>query len=215
MIGDTLEFTDYHREAARRILPLLRPRVTKTPLVVTVAGESGSGKTGAAHCLAQALHEEEGLAVIVLSQDDYFRLPPISNHARRVEDLAWVGPGEVRLDLMGQHCLALCEEDPAEVVKPLIFYQENRIDEERVAAGCWDLVVAEGTYVTLLEEADFRAFIDHPYTASRPGRLARGREADDPFIEEVLAIEHRIISAHASRADVILSGKELIEAIRS
>ena len=67
-------------------------------VTVTVAGESGSGKSEIAHCIAEVL-EGEGKRALVLGQDDYFKLPPKSNHNRRLEGIDWVGPGEVRLDI--------------------------------------------------------------------------------------------------------------------
>ena len=36
-------------------------------------------------------------------------------------------------------------------------------------------------------------------------RMRRGREAFDPFIEDVLKKEHEIISQHRTRADVIIT----------
>ena len=35
-------------------------------------------------------------------------------------------------------------------------------------------------------------------------RLERAREAQDDFLERVLEIEHRIISAHKNRADYLI-----------
>jgi hypothetical protein len=36
-------------------------------------------------------------------------------------------------------------------------------------------------------------------------RKKRGREEMDPFIEEVLKIEHAIISQHKARADIVIT----------
>ena len=108
MIGDRLRITDYHRNGgevgsgcAEGTFSRRRPAI-----VVTIAGESGSGKSEIAHCLAEAL-AAEGRSSVILGQDDYFKLPPRTNHARRLEEIDWVGPGEVWLDLLDAHAHAL------------------------------------------------------------------------------------------------------------
>jgi uridine kinase len=43
--------------------------------------------------------------------------------------------------------------------------------------------------------------------------MKRGREEFDPFIEQVLEIEHDIISGHRERADVIITSDYDVEFI--
>ena len=88
MIGDKLVITDYHRAAAARILPTVRQRLatSSTCVIVSIAGESGSGKSETANCLATALEDDERNCLI-LCQDDYFRLPPKTNSIRRAQQL--------------------------------------------------------------------------------------------------------------------------------
>jgi len=208
LIGDKLVISDYHRENGRRVaaacVELIRGR--GRPFAITVAGESGSGKSETAATTAQAL-AGHGLEVAILGQDDYFRLPPRSNSARRREGIDWVGPGEVRLDLMDAH-LAAAKRGERAITKPLVIFEEDRIDEETVSLEGVQVLIAEGTYTTMLDEADYRAFIDRTYHDTLEHRRERARdEAEGEFIERVLEIEHRIISAHRSRADLILPGR--------
>jgi uridine kinase len=208
MIGDRLVITDYHRAAAARVMETLRSRLASNhPLAVTVAGESGSGKSEIAHCLSELL-AAEGRRAVVLGQDDYFRLPPKSNHRRRLEDLDWVGPGEVRLDLLDEHVAALKRRPEQPLIKPLVYFEEDRISQETVSAGARDVVIAEGTYTTLLENADLRVFIDRTYRQTKKARLARARDPDVRLLEQVLEIEHRIISRHRPRADLVIDPPE-------
>ncbi len=202
MIGDKLVVTEYHREAARRIWSHLKERGETGPVAVSVAGESGCGKSETAHCLAE-LGEAAGLRTVVLAQDDYFRLPPKTNHNRRLEDLSWVGPGEVRLDLLDEH-VARLKSSPDPLTKPLVYFEEDRIGTEVLEPGPYDLVIAEGTYTTLLQNVDVRAFIDRNYRQTKKARLRRARDPDVAFLEKVLAIEHDIISKHKALADVVI-----------
>jgi uridine kinase len=67
-------------------------------------------------------------------------------------------------------------------------------------------VIAEGTYTSLLNNADIRVFIDRNYNDTRAHRVKRVRDESelDEFVERVLKIEHQIISSHKARADYII-----------
>lgn len=205
MIGDRLVITDYHRQGAAQVYEVLKPRLDSAPgpLSVTVAGESGSGKSEIAHCLAELL-EKDGKTTIILGQDDYFKLPPRSNHEKRLQDISWVGPGEVRLDLLDENITSLKEHPDRPVKKPLVYFQENSIDSETIEPKQHDVIIAEGTYTSLLENVDLRAFINRNYRQTKKARLKRARDPDVDFLEKVLEIEHQEISKHRARADVVI-----------
>ena len=205
MIGDKLVITAYHIENGRKITEVILSRFRNIgrTLAVTVAGESGSGKSETASALADVL-SQHGMKTLILGQDDYFKLPPKSNAARRHQGLKWVGMKEVDLDQLDEHLHAAKQGQPF-IVKPLVFFEEDRIDKETVSLEGIQVVIAEGTYTTALEEADLRAFIDADYHHTLAHRKKRARdEAEGAFIEQVLEIEHRIVSAHKEKADVVL-----------
>ena len=205
MKGDIIIVEEHHRRAAHHVVDHLRSdlaRIDRT-FTISVAGESGSGKSETARALAEEF-ESFGFRVYVLQQDDYFVLPPKSNDTRRRSDISWVGPGEVKLDLLDQH-LADARRRAREVEKPLVIYGEDRIESEVVDMSALDVVVAEGTYTTMLANVDCRIFIDRNRLETLASRTKRGREPIEPFIEEVLEIEHRIISTHKAMADIVVS----------
>ena len=206
MIGDKLVITPYHREGAARIYEEVRKQLTagRLPLAVSISGESGSGKTEMAHGLAELLHRDDRHWV-TLGQDDYFRLPPKTNHEKRQEDIDWVGPGEVRLDLLAEHVAFLKRGTADPLEKPHVYFEEDRIGEEVIDPLPVDAVIAEGTYTSMLDRADVRVFIDRTYLETKANRLRRGRDPDSAFIEQVLAIEHEVISAEKTRADVVIA----------
>ncbi len=205
VIGDKLVITDYHRENGAKVVAAALPLIEKSNRIfaITIAGESGSGKSETAATTAEAL-EAKGYRVLILGQDDYFKLPPKTNAAKRLEDIAWVGMGEVHLDKMEQH-LQLAKTGAAELTKPLVHFEEDRVDEQTVSLSGINVVIAEGTYTTALDEADFHAFIDATYHTTLAHRKQRARdETEGEFIEQVLEIEHQIISKHKARAHLVL-----------
>ena len=207
MRGDSILIEEHHRRAAAgavsHLLGIIRNRGKK--IAISVAGESGSGKSEIGQAIVDALGEA-GISGMVLGQDDYFVHPPRTNDRTRRADINWVGSQEVRLDLMAEHVRQLLNGRTA-VVKPLVLYEDDRIDTETLSPSELQVVVAEGTYTSLLEGIDAHVFIDRTFEATRAHRVKRMRHASelDPFIDRVLKIEHEIISAHKARAHIVIN----------
>lgn len=206
MQGDSIVVEAHHRKAASGIAPILLPLVKQFAgrYTVSIAGQSGSGKSETAVALSDAL-AEDGISCAILQQDDYFIHPPRTNDQTRRKDIEWVGPQEVKLSLMDAHMQAFLEGADT-VEKPLVDYDSDAVLGETMTFGDARVLIAEGTYTTLLDQSRTRVFIDRTYLQTRAHREKRMRDKSelDPFIDRVLAIEHEIISAHKSRADIII-----------
>lgn len=209
MIGDKLIIDDYHRAAAAMIYKQLKEKLkeAKKPLVVTIAGESGCGKSETAVVLAE-ICTAAGEKALLLQQDDYFIYPPETNHKKRLADISWVGTQEVRLDLIEENIAAIKSGGEVEITKPLTNYNLNSISEEKISIEGVKVVIVEGTYTTLLKNADLKAFIDRDYRQTKLARLKRSRDPLTDFLEKVLAIEHEIISSHKQSAQIIIPAPE-------
>ncbi len=207
MRGDTIIVEEHHRRAAAKIVPALLLKIDGSvgKYTLSVAGESGSGKSETATAIAEAL-EKEGIASVILQQDDYFVYPPKSNDRARRDDIAWVGPQEVRLDLLDTHLRAF-HDNVDSIDKPLVDYETDSIGAERIVVADARVAIAEGTYTSLLDNVDIRVFIARDYEETRAHREKRKRDAAelDPFIDDVLKIEHGIISSHRARADIVIN----------
>jgi len=206
MKGDKLIIRDEHRRAARNLLPLLSPHITKAQnsFIVTIAGESGSGKSEIAAVLAQLLSEKRHINSIILQQDDYFVYPPKTNAEMRRRDIRHVGISEVRLDVLDENLNEILK-GKSEVEKPLVIFDEDRITYDRVNLEGIKVVIVEGTYTTLLKNVHQHIFIDRTYVDTRERRKERAREEQDAFLEQILEIEHNIILGHKAYADIIIT----------
>lgn len=206
MHGDSILIEDHHRKAAAEIVELILPRIGQAKrFTLSVAGESGSGKSEMAAALAEAL-DQNGLPAVIFGQDDYFVYPPKSNDRARRQDIGWVGLQEVNLSLLDRH-LGAFHDGRASIIKPLVIYDTDSITTEDMALNGARIAIAEGTYTTMLDQADIRIFIDRDYSQTRAHREKRNRNAAelDSFVDGVLTIEHDIISAHKPRADIIIN----------
>jgi len=211
MRGDKLVIHEGHRRASRQIMPLLLPQIEKArkAFIITIAGESGSGKSEIAAVLSESLLEE-GIKSLILQQDDYFVYPPKTNTRKRTEDISHVGMSEVHLALLDRN-LKDIKEGKSELVKPLVIFEEDRITQETVKLEGIKAVIVEGTYTTTLKNVHRRTFIDRTYTDTRAARKRRLREQQDDFLEKILEIEHKIISSHKPRADIIVTKNYEVE----
>ena len=208
MKGDILVLQEWHRQAAGKIVPEIIDPIRRMGrrYTITVAGESGSGKSETARAIAGEL-EKLAITSIVLGQDDYFILPPRANDLARRRDPQWLGPHvEVRLDVMQQNLVDALEGKGA-ITKPLVDYDANTIQEETLDLDGIAVLIAEGTYTSLLKHVDTRIFIlrDWLDTLEDRKKRNRGKELGDPFIEQVLSTEHKIIAGHRQLADFLIT----------
>ena len=208
MKGDIIVLEKHHENAARIIVPEIIEKIKnkESRYTITVSGESGSGKSETGKAIADEL-EKHGIKSVLLGQDDYFVLPPKSNDSRRREDPEWLGPHvEVKMDVLEQNLIDAID-GKNEIVKPLIDYNQNSVEDETISLKGIHVVIAEGTYTALLRNVDTKVFIarNRIDTLEHRQKRNRGTEVGDPFIEQVLITEHKIIAGHGQLADFLIT----------
>lgn len=202
MIGDKLIIERHHSERAEEICDILDGSIFKG-FTLTVAGESGAGKTELATEIVRLLNEQ-GTQSDLLQQDDYFVFPPKTNHEMRRINIEQVGTYEVKLDFLDSN-LRSFKRHESPIYKPLVIFDEDRIIPEEKDVSQMKVLLAEGTYTSLLSFVDFRVFIDRDYKQTLESRRRRARDRFDSFMLNVLEREHQIISQHKNLADVIIT----------
>jgi uridine kinase len=205
MKGDILIIDDNHRKAAAQVVDLILNDIenSENKYVITVAGESGAGKSEIAASIAEKLKEYR-IKSFIFGQDDYFVYPPKTNARQREKDISWVGTQEVRLDLLDQNLEAVVKGFIS-LTKPLVDFDADKIGEEVVNLKNHKVLVVEGTYTTTLKNVHCKVFIDRNKMDTIESRKKRAREKQDEFLDEILTIEHEIISKHKALADIVIS----------
>jgi len=203
MIGDKLIIEKHHTDRAAELCDLLSDLVEpERRLALSVAGESGAGKSELAYEIYRQLNER-GIPTEVLQQDDYFVFPPQTNHEMRRRNLEQVGPYEVKLDFLDSN-LRSFKRGESPIYKPLVVYDEDRITRQELDVADLAVLIAEGTYTSLLEFVDLRVFIDRDYRQTLEARKRRARDRWEPFIQDVLEREHEVITQHKALVDLVI-----------
>ena len=197
MTGDS----DLARALCARLLAD-HPVSTRTRRVIAIAGESGSGKSVTAIDLSAVLNDA-GVSTVIIHQDNYFVRPPRTNHEHRLRDIGSVGPHEVQTAVIQSHITAFRNGVP-NVAAPIVNYPGNRFETQALDFSQTRVLVVEGTYALLLDDIDLGIFLQATYHDTADRRRKRARDIDDPFVEQVLEIEHRLIAPQGDRADILI-----------
>lgn len=205
MRGDKLVIKEHHVKSARMVAEVVIPEIKNTSgrYAITIAGESGSGKSETAETLKQEL-EKHDLPTYIFQQDDYFHYPPKTNARMREQDINHVGTAEVKLDLLDQN-IQDAMDGKNQIEKPLVFFDEDKVETETADLTGIRVVIAEGTYTTALKNPHTRVFIARNYFDTKETRAERSREKQDDFLEQILRIEHEIIQKQSEKADLIIT----------
>ncbi|MDZ7270985.1 MAG: uridine kinase [candidate division KSB1 bacterium] len=185
---------------------------TQRPVVVAIAGGSGSGKS----YLAQRLMERLGRQrCVLIEQDSYYAdlsALPLAERARRNFD----HPDALDFDLLVQHLRQLI--NGRSIAKPVYDFAQHTRRPETVMVAPAEVIIVEG--ILVLHDArvrrlcDLCVFVDAPVEVRLQRRLARdvaerGRTAESvhrQFTESVLPMHNEFVEPSRHFADMVLSG---------
>ena len=186
------------------------PEGTLKPLIIGIAGGSGSGKSTVARKVAEALREA---SVAFLDMDAYYR----DFSARPMEErkrINWDHPDAFDTELLARHLSRLCDGEAID--KPIYDFvahvRSPRV--ERVEPA--DVVVIDGILLFADERVralcDVKVFVDADADIRLIRRLQRdtrkrGRSLDDvirQYLETVHPMHQQFVEPSKRHADVIV-----------
>lgn len=154
------------------------------PLIIGVAGGSGSGKTTVARRVAEAL---DGAKVAFLDMDAYYR----DHHALSHDELRllnWDHPDAFDLDLLAQHLGELAEGRA--IQKPVYDFVRHRRAEESHRVEPADVIVIDGILLLVEERIrarlDIKVFVDTDADIRLIRRIRRDMARRGRPLEEIL-----------------------------
>lgn len=122
------------------------------PLVIGVAGGSGSGKTSVTKAICDRFSDK---TILVLEQDDYYKNQDHLSFEERLKT-NYDHPFAFDNDLLIQHIKELLEQRPIE--KPVYDYKRHTRSEEVILVEPKDVIIVEG--ILVLEDSRLRDLMD-------------------------------------------------------
>ena len=180
------------------------------PLIIGIAGGSGSGKTTIAESLLQKL--EPGRATLI-QHDAYYRdLPELPFEARL--KVNFDHPDSLETELLAAHLTDLVAGKP--IQKPVYDFSQHQRTDETVTVEPCAVIIVEGILV-LAEEAlrelmDLKIFVDTDADLRLTRRLQRDvterRRTVDSFLAQYLAtvrpMHLKFVEPSKRYADIII-----------
>jgi len=209
MLGDILLIGEQHTAAARviaeRILAEKDYIDRENPghkYIVTISGESGSGKSELAHSLAMLL-KKKGARPKILHTDNYYLVPPAERRTYRMERyFDEVGIDEYDWELLNRHIDEF--RDNREAIIPCVDIVTDEVDRLLTDFSRVDVLVVEGLYAMGAERADLRIFIDLTWQDTKKNQELRGKEPTDDYRMRVLEKEHNGVRSLRHLADLFV-----------
>ncbi len=181
------------------------------PMIVGVAGGTGSGKTTLAEHIAAAFGEN----VTVIAHDSYYRLQQGMTYEQRALT-NYDHPDAFETDLLCAHLDALCKGQSVEV--PVYDYTIHNRSEQVTHVEPTPLIVLEGILIfsdaTLRERMDLRVFVDTDADERILRRILRdtkerARSLDSvisQYLTTVKPMHEAFVEPYKRYADVIVPG---------
>lgn len=206
MLGDILLINDMHKEAACTIKKYVLNDLEKNDeghrYVVSISGESGSGKSELAHSLGKTL-KQNNIRVKVIHTDNYYKIQPLLREEWRrnkgfdkigFNEYDWVRINRTIRDFReSQECMIPCIDLIPEQVDKLI------TDFSKI-----DLLIIDGLYAIKTNDVDLRIFIDLTYHETKINQIIRMKEAMSEFRLKILEQEHKSVVSLKPLADLIV-----------
>ncbi len=154
------------------------------PLIIGIAGGSGSGKSTVARKIADSITPA---SVAFIDMDAYYR-----NHVELTLDerrhFNWDHPDAFDLDLLAQHLDALARGEP--IQKPVYDFVTHLRDERTVRVAAADVIVLDGILLFVDERVrarcDVKVFVDTDADVRLIRRIRRDMANRGRPLEEIL-----------------------------
>lgn len=173
------------------------------PLLIAVAGASGSGKTTVANALLKGI-KSQGFTATLFSQDNFYN--PIGNPLSNYDE-----PQALELDLLAEKLIELKQGRSTDI--PTYDFVVHRRLQETLTIDPLDVILVEGLFLlsqpNLVSAFDIKIYLDVPQEVCFQRRfdrdqIERGREPDDiirQYNEQVKPGFERHIAPYRDQAD--------------
>lgn len=134
--------------------------MNRKPIIIGIAGGTGSGKTSVANAVLEDL-EKDGNQTILLEQDSYYKDNNKLSFSEKV-DLNYDHPNAIDFDLLIFHVKQLLEKK--NIDKPIYNFKEHKRETFTEKIEAKDIIIVEGILILAIKELrelfDMKIFVD-------------------------------------------------------
>lgn len=207
MHGDVLLIQKKHIRVAEDIVKRISGNIIENKInkfVISISGESGSGKSEVAHLISRFL-KDKGILAKVLHTDNYYALPSKKRYElRKKSGLASIDYTEYNWKLIEKHVREFKENKIS--VLPFLDLLTDQTDKLITDFKEIRVLIMEGLYSLYYDgSTDLKVFIDVDYTDAKKAQILRKKEKFDEFRLKVLEREHEVVQLLKPKADLIIT----------
>lgn len=208
MLNDLVIVTKKHENAAKAILERIHQDI-KPKFIVTVSGEVATGKSTVSVVLARLL-KKEGIRAKILDLDDYYLVPPLERPEwRKIKGIDAVGRDEINWQLLKKNIIDFIYDKQSSV--PCVDLITDYVDELTTNFNGVDILIVNGLYSMMIDEADLKVFIENTYEETLEAQKFSGKEAMDELRIRILEKEHLEVKSLKSKANYFLDFDTSVE----
>lgn len=181
------------------------------PIVIGIAGGTGSGKTSVAHAVLEDL-QKNGKDVVLLEQDSYYKASNKSFSERVNEN--YDHPKAIDFELLIEHLMELI--DGKSIEKPVYNFKEHQRERFSEHIESKNIIIVEGILILVNEKLrelfDMKIFVDTDDDIRLLRRLERdmkerGRSFDsvkEQYMQTVKPMHLEFVEPSKVYADIII-----------
>lgn len=202
MLGDVLLIADKHKIAAKEILAEINKLDTQSRPVIAISGESGSGKSELAHCIAREL-KSNNLRAKIIHADNYYRIHPLQRTEwRKANGISSIGFEEYDWETLNRNISDF--KAGKNSTMPCIDIVTEQVDTLITDFSEIDLLILDGLYA-IQAEAELKVFIELTYHETKKAQTDRGKEPQNEFRMQVLEREHIVVLSLKEKAHIFIN----------
>lgn len=203
MLGDVLLIEEKHQQAASDICNYILKHKTDK-YIVAISGESGSGKTELAHCLAKLLRKHNIMAKPI-HIDNYYRIHPWERTDWRIKNGIEKVVGWNEYDWKTIHQNIKDFKDGKTSTMPCVDLVTEQIDQLTTDFKPIEMMIIDGIYAIKTEEADLKIYIELTFHDTKKAQLLRGKEPQNEYRMRVLEQEHKMVTSLKPSAHLLVN----------
>jgi len=205
MIGDKILIKAVHHKKAKHIIPFIIENYFHKKMILTLGGESGTGKTEISYLLQEILWDNHKIRTKVIHIDDYYTtMWRQRNKIRKMLGIVSVGIQEIDWGKLKGLVKRFKSRNKYLDIQRIHKYT-NTIEKSITDNKAIDILIIEGIYACKLKDTNLNIFLEGSISDTKQFREQRNKENQTSFRLKVLRKEAKEVAKTKKNIDIVIS----------